>query len=62
MPVDFNCPFCGQQKVVCDDCIDTYNNGNDFISSFVGHCTNCGKEVQYEEYYAFIKYQNIRLG
>ena len=62
MELDFGCPFCGQKKVVCDDCIDTYtSNMNDLINFCVGHCTNCGKNVQYEEVYTFIKYRNIEL-
>jgi transcription elongation factor Elf1 len=63
MELDFNCPFCGQKKVVCDDCIDTYTGGDNYLINFcTGHCTNCGNNVQYEEVYTFIKYQNIELG
>jgi transcription elongation factor Elf1 len=63
MELDFGCPFCGQKKVVCDDCVDTYTGGDNYLINFcVGHCTNCGNNVQYEEVYTFIKYQNIELG
>ena len=62
MELDFGCPFCGQKKVVCDDCIDTYTGGtHDIINFCVGHCTNCGKDVQFEEVFTFIKYRNIEL-
>ena len=62
MGLDFGCPFCGQKKVVCDDWIDTYSDGSYLEQTMTGHCTNCGKDVLYEEVYTFIKYKNIRLG
>ena len=63
MELDFECPFCGQKKVVCDDCIDTDTYSTNYLINIcVGHCTNCGNNVRYKEVYTFIKYQDIELG
>lgn len=52
------CPNCGG-ALKEDECYDLSISRGQVYVSYVGHCVNCGEEVQWDKIYKFSHYGNI---
>jgi len=57
---ELKCPKCGGTHIVADDCYDTiHGENNTFKELMCGHCEDCDTELQWEEVYQFVGYDEI---
>ena len=56
---DLICPKCGRTTVECDDCLNTdWSTDDKVVSAWnVGHCTNCGVDLQWDTIMKFDHYE-----
>ena len=52
------CPHCDCDLFI-DDCIDNEYDSGKNISSWIGHCPECGKNFRWKEIYLFDRIEDL---
>lgn len=62
MTNELKCPRCDSTAIATDDCYDIINGENSTIKELCcGHCINCGVDLQWEQVYKFVGYDEIEV-